>query len=84
MKTINDEDFANQFRPIKNPHNKNASWDGSMFETYGVELNFVKNQPATTIWTVLDNGSVISGFHYVDRVGYLVTENPWTEDTEVS
>lgn len=31
----------------------------------------------------LYHGPLISGFHIVDRVGYIVTEVPWEEETEV-
>lgn len=80
---INEEEFENKYRPIKNPHNKNSGWNGCLFETYGVEYNFVKNQSASHIWTLLSNGTLVSGHHFADRVGYVVTLNPWINETEV-
>ena len=83
MMQINSDDFDDKFQPIQNPHNKDSGWNGCLFETYGVEFNFVKNQPKERVWTLLSDNTLVSGLHFVDRVGYLVTETPWTEDTEV-
>jgi len=80
---ISEDQFDDDFKPVQNPHNKDASWNGCLFETYGVEFNFVKNQPENKVWTLLSDNTVVSGLRTVDRVGYLVTEVPWTEDTEV-
>lgn len=80
---ITEDQFDEDFRPVQNPHNKDASWNGCLFETYGVEFNFVKSQPKNKVWTVTDEGGVVSGLHLVNRVGYIVTEVPWTEETEV-
>lgn len=80
---ISEDQFDEDFRPVQNPHNKDAGWNGCLFETHGVEFNFVKNQPKEKVWTLLSNNTLVSGLHFVDRVGYLVTETPWTEETEV-
>jgi len=67
---------------VKNPFNANASWDGSMLETFGPELAHVQDvfkSAPDTVWTVLDcDGAHVvgSGFHYVNRVGYIITEVP--------
>ena len=50
-----------------------------MFETSGTDLAYVRAQPATRVWTLVDGDSspaqfVCSGFHTVNRVGYFVTE----------
>jgi hypothetical protein len=76
------EDQFDELRPITNPHGDHG-WNGCLFETSGVEFNFVKNQPQDRVWTLLSDNTLVSGLHLVDRVGYLVTEVPWTEDTEV-
>ena len=58
-----------------------APWSGTMFETYGVELAHVETvaqRRPLTIWTLLDDGAtIISGFHYVNRFGYFITEVPF-------
>ena len=75
------EEFETNYRPIKNPF----SADGSrMFETYGEEVEFVRKAPANTIWTYsqVDYGFVTTeGYHFVNRLGYYITEVPWEEDT---
>lgn len=76
------EEFQTNYRPIKNPFSADGSY---MFETYGQELDFVRSAPANTIWTYsqVDYGFVTTeGYHFVNRLGYYVTEVPWEPDTE--
>ena len=55
-----------------------------MFETFGPELEFVRSCPENKVWTLMDDdeGNVVvtTGFHVVNRIGYYVTEKPWTEE----
>jgi len=79
------EDQFDDLKPISNPHGDHG-WNGTMWETHGAELNFVRNQPKERVWTLIDGEegpTVISGFHPVDAIGHFVTELPWTEETEV-
>lgn len=80
---IDSDEFDDKFQPLQNPHNKDAGWNGCLFETYGVEYNFVKNQSERRIWTLLSDNKLVSGHQVADRVGYIVTLVPWDEDTEV-
>jgi hypothetical protein len=80
---IDADQFDDQYQPLQNPHNKDAGWNGCLFETHGVEYNFVKNQQDRRVWTLLSDNTLVSGHRTVDRVGYIVTLIPWTEDTEV-
>ena len=88
MKKKTDDDFYEKFNPIKNHIDDNASFDGCMFETYGEELEFVQKTKETkpkTIWTILDcNGKLYvgAGYHYVNRFGYLITEEEWTDEEQ--
>jgi hypothetical protein len=79
--------FADRFKPIQNFMDDNASLDGTMFETYGDELDYVKAQPDNKIWTYCDdgdNGYLSQGYHIVNRLGYVICANPWTDgDDEV-
>ena len=34
-KTITEDQFYDTYKPVKNPFDANAAWDGSMLETYG-------------------------------------------------
>jgi hypothetical protein len=81
------EDQFDELKPVTNPH-ADRGYNRTLFETYGVELNFVKSQPDNKVWTLLDSAMgewvIVSGMRTVDRLGYFVTEEPWTEETEVS
>jgi hypothetical protein len=81
------ESWEEEFQPIVNHLDANASWDGIMFETYGDELEFVRSQPEENVWTYMDGdgaGTIIcAGYHFVNRIGYFVTKvarDPELED----
>lgn len=87
------EEWEATYKPITNHIDSNASFQnesgsGIMFETYGDEYNFVNSQedPAC-IWTYGDGddgGSYIwNGYHYINRLGYFITEVPCPPDTEI-
>lgn len=82
--TMTEDVFLDYFKPIPNHIDANASWGGCMFETYDEELEFVRRQPSNCIWTIVDadNGMAIcSGFHLVNRIGYLVASVPAQAET---
>ena len=71
--------WVSRYRPVKNMIDPNAAYDGCMFETFGNEVKFVQTIEAQRIWTLLDcDGKllIVEGFHYVNRLGYFVTELP--------
>lgn len=73
--------FDRDFQLLQNHLNDDASWGGTLFETYGDEVEFVKSMISQNrVMTVYDsdNGrvAVTPGFHLVNRIGYLVTEKP--------
>lgn len=98
------DEWCEQFKPIKNMVISNASFEGTMFETFGVELKAVNLANPARVWTyfdgdldenllekagykkedgeyVLDGETAESGFigeglHYVNRMGYFITEVP--------
>lgn len=74
------DDFLTKFKPVLNPYDDNASWDGFLLETYGIEYEYVKatyNINPQRVWTIIDGDEgppiLISGWHYVNRLGYIVT-----------
>ena len=77
---ISYEKWLEKYHPVKNPFAADAPYDGCMFEIYGVDFEFVRRQPLEKIWTLLDDGdrnqAIYAGCHYVDRIGYFVTEVP--------
>ena len=54
-----------------------APYSGTMFETYGEDLDRVMAAPQDKVWTLLEvDGKqyVVPGFHFVNRMGYFITE----------
>ena len=76
--------WVDTFKPIKNSLVK---YDQLHFETYGEEYEFVKAQEPNTIWTEVDGEGgtyIVAGWHFVNRIHYYITENPWDDEyTEV-
>jgi len=87
MLHITEDQFYEKFNPIENHIDTNASFDGCMFETYDEELDHVKAQPNNKVWTIVEGDDdtmfYLSGYHVVNRIGYLITEEEWEEETEV-
>jgi hypothetical protein len=85
------DDWCDTYKPIINHIDNNASFDngegGTMFETYGDEVAFVKEQPEDRIWMYGDGddgGSYVwSGWGFVNRLGYFITEVPCPPDTTI-
>lgn len=79
--------FLKKYKPKENHLDKFAGYGGLMFETFGKELKFVQEQKGENIWTLIDGeGSkcyIVSGWHYVNRLGYFITENPVPENLDI-
>ena len=81
--------WAEQYKPVKNHLYKYADPDSTMkmFETYGEEVEYIQNYDPKYVWTYVDSDMcslILAGYHYVNRLGYYITEVPWTdEDTTV-
>lgn len=78
IRMVTMDEFETQFKPLKNALTEESElFNGAMFETYGPELNEVKKAPVDKVWTLVDNDGelgISSGFHFVDRMGYFITE----------
>ena len=92
MQTITEDEFDEQYPLVTNHINPNASWafgdgPGCLFETSGEELAFVRSQNPNTIWTLVDgddgNQYVISGYHLVNRIGYLISTILFPDDADI-
>ena len=87
MKIIDYGQFEETYKPQKNPFVQDSSYDGCMFETYGVELAHVREQDNKNIWTIIncenEESWIIPGFHFVDRFGYFITEISWLPEDEL-
>jgi len=80
---LSEDKWFDIYKPIKNHIDPTASVDGCMFETYGDEVEFVRSQDPTNIWTYGDGddgGTYIwNGYHVVNRIGYFLTEVPFDD-----
>ncbi len=88
---MTEDEWFKTYKPIPNHIDKNASFSdgehGYMFETYGDEVEFVKSQSPANIWMYGegdDGGTYIwSGWGFVNRLGYFITEVPCPPDTDI-
>jgi hypothetical protein len=89
---LSEDVFDETYPLLRNHLNPNASWgdgegSGCLFETYGEELDFVRKQDPRTIWTLLDGDDgdlyLASGYHLVNRIGYLVSSVPVRGDANL-
>jgi hypothetical protein len=68
-----EDEFEQRYTLAPNHLNPNASWtygegNGCLFETYGEELAFVRQQDPRTVWTLIEGDDaqyLLSGFHIV-------------------
>lgn len=97
--SLTEEEFDERYELLDNHIDTNASFDGKMFETYGEEIDFVlemaKQKRVITIVEsdneeeINDSDEVsacmyyISGYHFVNRIGYLITTEPITQEFEI-
>ncbi|HUY88248.1 MAG TPA: hypothetical protein VMV10_05915 [Pirellulales bacterium] len=79
---LSEEAFAALFPLRANHLNPGASWEhpdggGCLFDTCGEEFTFAERSDNRTIWTLIDEDDgkpcVLSGFHIINCVGYLVS-----------
>ena len=65
-----------------------APYGGCMYETHGEEIEYVVNIANTTpkkVWTIISVDyweGIVSGYHLVNRLGYLITEEEWEDQNE--
>lgn len=84
------DEWEATYKPMRNPNSTDPGFWGCMFETYGDDVDTMKQLglPNTHFWTMVDGGDIYldltSGVHWVDRLGYFVTELPWTEEVYVT
>ncbi len=68
------------YNPLPNPLQPSTE----LLETYGQELDVVRRADPNRVWTVIDcDGTlyVTAGFHFVNRLNYIITEHPWESDS---
>jgi hypothetical protein len=83
---MTEEEFDRTYHPVKNHLDDNASWGGKMFETYGAEQDFVYAADPQHVWTWVEGDEsdcLVSGRSFVNRLGYLITEEAYPEHTDI-
>lgn len=85
FKTISEDQFHDEFKPVDNHITENSSFNGKMFETYGADFEFVQSQDPSKVWTIVEGEEMTysSGLHFVNRIGYFVCEVPVPEGTDI-
>jgi hypothetical protein len=89
---LTEDEFDDSYELKPNHLNPSAGWaigdsGGCLFETYGEELAFVRQQDPCTVWTLMDGDDgdmyLVSGYHFVNRVGYLLSTIPIPEHVTI-
>jgi len=78
-------EWREQFKPILNPALDESEQDGAqeLFHYKGVELEYVKAVNPNRVWTLLETDGepvIASGIHYVNRLGFFITEEACPEN----
>jgi hypothetical protein len=80
------EEFQAKHHPLKNPRHETAL-EGCLFDLQADDLKFISQQSAATVWTLVEGDFGLSliqpGFHFVNRLGYLVTQVPYDDQMEI-
>ena len=86
---ITEDDWFDKYQPIQNTATEeDRSWDGTYFETYGPEEEFISKANPKHVWTIMDDFGdidmiIIPGMHRVNRFGYFITKVPWDNPQQV-
>jgi len=75
--------WADKYKPITNKFSKQP--DDIIFETYGEEVEFVRNYDPKYVWTNVQGDEcdlIVAGYAYVNRLSYYITEIPWENEED--
>jgi hypothetical protein len=77
------DQWVETYKPVKNHFVEDSCFDGTMFETFSIDAEFVaENIDRKVVWTWIDNNDgepdyLISGCWRINRLGYFITEVPY-------
>jgi len=78
------EDFIQKYKPIKNHLNEDRGYNGYAFETFGEELDYICKFNVKQVWTIVSEDNeetyILAGYHYVNRLSYILTEIEWENE----
>lgn len=92
LTTITEDQFDDRYTLLRNHLNPNATWaygdeNGCMFEAYGAELDFVRQQNPRCVWTFMDGDDgeylVVNGIYPFQGIGFLISTEPVPYGSEV-
>jgi len=75
---LTEDDWLEEYQPIEDEANLTDLWD-----TDDPILKVIKPEH---IWTLVeedDDGYIVSGFQFVNRLGYYITRKAWTESIAI-
>ena len=78
--------WVDNYQPMPNHLRKQHNGLELAYETYGEEVEYVKLQDEKNIWTEVDGDFgtyIISGWHFINRIQYYITNKPWDDDIEI-
>ena len=79
---MTESEWEEKYKPMTNT----ITNDGTTYETYGDELDFVMSQKPEHIWTEIDGDDgvyIVNGYHLVNRLSYYITNVPHNEDDHI-
>lgn len=85
LKRMQFKTWVKKFKPLDNPGGSSGDF---AFETYGEEYEKVKaalRKDPLTVWTMIScegKEEIASGWHYVNRMVYYITEVPFDEKVD--
>lgn len=83
------DDFIQKYSVLENSLSEDASFNNTLFETYGPELEHIADTARRNprrVWTLLetdgDYNLIANGMHHVNRLGYFITEEEGSDEEE--
>lgn len=79
------EEWETTYRPAPNPESTDIGyWQAYYDDLFDIPGDVDQHY----IWTMIDGDGmyahIVSGIHIINRLGYFVTEVPWTEEEFVT
>jgi len=87
------EEFGAEYKPMQNHVSNRDEFNGWLFETYGEDEKYVREfaqlgNNGANVWTIIEGEQnqmcIISGWHFVNRFGYVITEVPCPEGRSIT
>ena len=83
---MTEDEFDERFTLLVNNLPRGACQGEERFETFGHDHDFISSLPPDKVWTFMEgddgNYRYVPGKHRVNRIYYVVTDPPWTDDLD--